>query len=773
MMRGKTGRSRTIWAKIDKQLTTSTDSDREYRKSLRAWKGNGGAEPASFTEGQFLSLRAAFRLLNNADGHGAILADDVGLGKTRVALEAVRRVVGNGGRVAIVVPSPLLDQWVAEIEQMKDPFCILRKGSDHVDPGKAGVDCLVLRNVDDLLKGSDCILLDSRLSERARDAQVVLFTQSMFSVRTRQREKQVLKKHARWGYYWDFRVAAFRVAATGVRVQNKPNGSGRQLGRAFKQKTCNWLQSRLDEGCVSTEKLAEFVEREGGNEAIRTQVRSQFLELTSILLGSFDMVVVDEAHKGRGAIAESESDAKETLLTTLIQSLYRRPACRVLALTATPVDIDSTGKGWCQILERIDVPVEHQETVVKTIDAYLKNIEALQSETDADENLQERFMQSQEAFADVMRRFLIRRLQREDRMKRLGCSAEDLSPDRVPLRVEATTPAWAKAICEAEALSFVCHNSLKDEAGSKRQAQRLRLTIGSGHGISRLLDSKAYSADSKKECLEETQDVGIEQDWLNRLRGSLHEASKQLHPALAAVANAVEEYGEKKVLIFGFYVEPIKRLVDLLNVRFYIRQYQTGNRTAIPAGTQLSADERSILRKLKKELGAPSPDDLNRFLEECQGEQKHAYACALYGDVDTDERSGIQQGFNEAGEYPRVLVAQTQIGSEGLNFHRQCSIVIFLHPEWNPRVLEQGVGRVNRIGSLWEKQYVESRQKGVGFKPERIQVREVIFKGTYDEENWRILENRWNRMRAFLDGEIAPGKHYENLFAPELILKTG
>ena len=55
-------------------------------------------------DGQAASLRElAKRLPNN----GVIIADEVGMGKTRIAAAVARAVIAAGGRVAILVPPGL------------------------------------------------------------------------------------------------------------------------------------------------------------------------------------------------------------------------------------------------------------------------------------------------------------------------------------------------------------------------------------------------------------------------------------------------------------------------------------------------------------------------------------------------------------------------------------------------------------------------------------------------------------------------------------------
>ena len=107
----------------------------------------------------------------------------------------------------------------------------------------------------------------------------------------------------------------------------------------------------------------------------------------------------------------------------------------------------------------------------------------------------------------------------------------------------------------------------------------------------------------------------------------------------------------------------------------------------------------------------------------------------MYGNTGQDTRRLLQLAFNRPNSHPAVLVAQSVVGREGLNLHKACKTVILLHPEWNPGVVEQQVGRVDRVGSLWEKTLAAIPDaEDITLELPRIAVRPVIFKGTYDEK---------------------------------------
>jgi hypothetical protein len=133
------------------------------------------------------------------------------------------------------------------------------------------------------------------------------------------------------------------------------------------------------------------------------------------------------------------------------------------------------------------------------------------------------------------------------------------------------------------------------------------------------------------------------------------------------------------------------------------------------------------------------------------------FARLMDGSTRPHSRQMLQQAFNRRDSFPQVLVAQSLVGREGLNLHRECRAVILLHPEWNPGVVEQQIGRVDRVGGRWSKLLEDALTDGAS--PEhlpRILVKSVIFEGTYDEKHWEVLQERWGDLRAQLHGVPIP-----------------
>ena len=106
------------WEAVAEQLRQQA----ETQEQLALKKGE---DATRLNQGQRASLRAiASRILKN----GVVIADEVGMGKTRIAVEVARCVIDNGGRVAMLVPPGLGYQWQAELRdgEVNDVPPILR-----------------------------------------------------------------------------------------------------------------------------------------------------------------------------------------------------------------------------------------------------------------------------------------------------------------------------------------------------------------------------------------------------------------------------------------------------------------------------------------------------------------------------------------------------------------------------------------------------------------------------------------------------------------------
>ena len=171
-------------------------------------------------------------------------------------------------------------------------------------------------------------------------------------------------------------------------------------------------------------------------------------------------------------------------------------------------------------------------------------------------------------------------------------------------------------------------------------------------------------------------------------------------------------------------------------------------RSALDHDANGASDEEKDARSSWKKVIASLTEDFAR--------REGDFARLMYGKTEPNSRRLLQLAFNRQHSFPQVLVAQSVVGREGLNLHEACRTVVILHPEWNPGVVEQQIGRVDRLGSHWSKMLRQAAAQPDPKDIPFIDVCPVIFQGTYDGEHWRILQDRWDDLRAQLHGEPIP-----------------
>jgi hypothetical protein len=155
-------------------------------------------------------------------------------------------------------------------------------------------------------------------------------------------------------------------------------------------------------------------------------------------------------------------------------------------------------------------------------------------------------------------------------------------------------------------------------------------------------------------------------------------------------------------------------------------------------------------------------ESLRELVKDVTTRQSH-HARLLDGDTSWQTRRYMQAAFNRPGASPWVLIAQSQVGREGLNLHESCRVVVQFHAEWNPAVLEQQIGRVDRKGSLWEQRAKEWLDAGAQGEPPFIEVRQLIFEGTYDALQWDRVGRRQHVFDASLFGSLLPADAWERV----------
>ncbi|MBI5508381.1 MAG: SWF/SNF helicase family protein [Deltaproteobacteria bacterium] len=121
-------------------------------------------------------------------------------------------------------------------------------------------------------------------------------------------------------------------------------------------------------------------------------------------------------------------------------------------------------------------------------------------------------------------------------------------------------------------------------------------------------------------------------------------------------------------------------------------QYGRTERAVVDAFTKPRIAER--IKRFFEFMRDLPPDEVEQFV---RGLETAKMAARASGEESLKDRLRYRYGFNTPFR-PYVLVA-SDVMQEGLDLHRECSRVVHYDLAWNPAILEQRVGRVDRLGS--------------------------------------------------------------------------
>ena len=787
----------------------------------------------------------------------ALLADEVGMGKTRIAVALISAVRKAGGRTAIVLPAGLGVQWQMELRIFQDDDQTL----------------LPLRSYDGFIAGF--------LTEEDAEGNEKHKRNHKDWLRNRRQQRELPQKG--WA---DEVVLMISHTFAAMRFPNASDGPAagwrRELlpnvARLLAGQRRNFMRNNFHRGEVSqvhaTRRAARMIadtiiehglcrsvldDLSGDHRWLAAdEYKRKILPLIGYGLGQFDLIGIDEAHKARG---------EDSSLSRILGPVsWEADDPFRLGMTATPVELDSTQ--WIDTLGRISGRDDGEDVtslaeLAEWIGGYVDMVKRIQIE-ELDNPLTEGFESTSLRFQHALHPFVLRRDKRHDPQIRAFQEAhgdyrvvEDL---KVSPTTEGFTRDWLRRFCAAEALSILPQDD--------HRVKRARLSVAQGYGF-----GLAPESETAEQLLQEDELEGPQSFWFDAFRGQ--PADIYTHPALLAAVGLIESYAERdeKVLVFGRFITPMTALTRLLDAREMLRRLRDGrhwpaskvrdesepailaaindpdlcvttggitsiNQILTERYRKWSSARRTELARLHREIEALAPQDdtaaqLVGYLrqddddEELQGDigallealgdrreradapwsgdEMLALFKGLLDDLSTDEeqendsvlqsrlasylqdfsgREGnfarmmsgttppqtrrlLQSAFNRASSWPMVLVTQSRVGREGLNLQEACRTVVMLHAEWNPGIVEQQIGRVDRKGSCWLKD-LENWYGHCEGDPPRIRIHPVVVSGTYDDHNWQVLKERWMELRAQLHGEVLPHQGTHTAISPEL-----
>ena len=541
-------------------------------------QSNDASSKRRLNEGQCASLHAiADRIATN----GLVIADEVGMGKTRIAVALAKSVVKRGGRVAILVPPGLGFQWKSELRDggVEDVQPILRSLGQYLAAWKSPADS-EQQSKQKPWFDEDVVLISHAftnwrlggLSESWRWSLLPeVFARWRQSVSGRfPRKYHENPKLTREGHYrsneqpnyeWVQRAAKSIVDAIGAKPRHPA------LGWISALEETPWPSACEPKEYSSDERLRPLLETAVG-----------------LGLGVFDLVIVDEAHKSRGTDSGLSRLLKHVVLAN--PSKHRR-----VAITATPVELGADQ--WHSTLGRVKVDAQGLADIIEEYADAVGRVRQCPSNAEA----RQAFAEAARKFQTALSPYVLRRDKREityvQEFAKIAKEPAHGYRREVEIAVDAaklTNTSWKQAICAAEALSLVASGA------DDLVAKRLRLTLGSGHAIAKLLD-KVFESDEDEEsqiASEVLQENAPETPmlnakdkrqqraewWMQVMRRPVDESAAPLfeHPAILAAIDVIEDTcsRDEKVLVFGRFTRPLKALVDLLNAREMLRCLDSG-----------------------------------------------------------------------------------------------------------------------------------------------------------------------------------------------------
>ena len=552
------------------------------QRHVRRMVDGSGLPTDYLNEGQRGALSHLAKVMRR---HGAVLADEVGLGKTRIAVALACAVADRSGRVAVVVPPVVEPQWRREFKD----------GGTLVPP--------MLRSLDGFLSET------SEGSARANDA-IVLMSHNFGNIYAR--STNTLGRAALLRAIHDLSTKQRLLRRKSDDWRNDPSG---RLAHAVLDRAQN---------CKRTEKVRrEIVDTLGAKPrdwARRLRKGGKYQPLleraVGLALGPFDLVIIDEAHKSRGGHTKL-SILLETILLTDTET-------RRLGMTATPVELDVSQ--WERILARVGAG--DWESISKTVHDYRDAVRDVGRLWRSSEQARERYESASKAFEAALSPYMVRRDKRGDETVRLfqshaGEHRTYRHEDPIEIELGGLTPQWRASVFAAEALSMLGTRVVGSASA------RARLTVSNGHGVAAVLDSATQSEVAAEEFGDEGGHAAEQREtdeadarepgaidldgavadapasaneahagklrgraewWQNVMLAPVRTEGHPLygHPAVLAAAKAVEQHVENgdKVLVFGRYTRPMQALVRLLNARALLRALDGGGGVAAEQGVR-------------------------------------------------------------------------------------------------------------------------------------------------------------------------------------------
>ncbi len=512
----------------------TTVADRvERRASAPQW--GAGVEP---TDGQRNAI-AAIALRLRRGQRSLLLADEVGTGKTLIAAVLIKAVQAGGGRSAVVMPAGLGAQWQAELRRL-DPLDTtlspLRSYWTFLDTFKRPED---VADRDTMRTRRARELADRRQQRELPpgewcDEPILLLSHNLGTMRETTGTRA----------WHQGLVESVRKVADGVRRYRRDPRGG--MHHNIAREAAERILARLDR--ADRDALLARIES-NGNPLI-----DRLRPIVACGLGRFDLLVIDEAHKARGATSSLSRVISD--MTWKAADVFR------LGLTATPVELDASQ--WIQTLERLGLPASTLTVLRSAIDGYVEAVGELRTKVALTPATVERYRVAAELFQTRLSPWVLRRDLLEDNF--VGGFQQRHGNHRrvVPIEVSlADMPLqWRRAFLASEAMSLLHEHSLSPAQ------RRLRLSLPDGRQTA-IWEEPSAPNSIDPENRGQRAWAALANEVMGEGGGAVFS-----HPAILRAVHEIEILAAQgqKVLVFGRFTRPMRALTFLLDAREMVRR---------------------------------------------------------------------------------------------------------------------------------------------------------------------------------------------------------
>lgn len=497
-------------------------------------------------DGQRAALLEICKRLHSGQ-RALLLADEVGMGKTLIAAALIKAVQKSGGRAAIIIPPGLGAQWQAELRRFD--------ADDHTLSPLRSYWAFIeaYARAEDL---SDKLLLRERRERELADRRLQLQLPSG----TWAQEPLLLLSHTLGRLVQTDGTQAWYQALLDaiVKVHGGTRSYRRNPTKAAYQNVARAAAERILAGLSSSEQqqLCEDLAH------CTHDIRHATCLAMGRALGKFDLVVIDEAHKTRGA--------ESSLSRVLDALLWKSETAFHLGMTATPVELDPAQ--WTNTLARLGVKGDTLTQMADAIQRYDREVRNIQGDEALTVDLVDRFAKASRTLHSLLAPWVLRRDKREDkllkRFEQVGGSHREISPIEIP--ISEMPLAWRRIFLASEALSL-----LREERLSP-QERRMRLSLPSGRSLGDKAEEIVGLEAFDNKMMHEYLAKEPIRPWQALSHKLLAQADISLfdHPAIIRTVEEIEcaVQAGHKVLVFGRFIKPMRALTFLLDAREMVRR---------------------------------------------------------------------------------------------------------------------------------------------------------------------------------------------------------